>query len=57
MKIQRREFLKTSLAATATAALVGPAEAAPVSAGAIAGREFYELRVLSVESRRIPCAA
>lgn len=42
MKLPRREFLKTSLAASATAALASPTRAAAASAGA--GREFYELR-------------
>jgi hypothetical protein len=43
MKIQRRDFLKTSLAASATVALAGRAEAAAGSAGS-GGREYYELR-------------
>jgi hypothetical protein len=42
MKIQRREFLKTSLAVSATAALAGRVEAATASAAA--GREYYDLR-------------
>ena len=43
MKIQRREFLKTSLAASATAALATRAQAASAGSGA-AGREYYDLR-------------
>lgn len=43
MKIQRRDFLKTSLAASATAALASRADAAPAGSAASA-REFYELR-------------
>ena len=41
MKFKRRDFLKTSLAATAAAALARNAHAA---ASPAAGREFYELR-------------
>lgn len=41
MNIQRREFLKTTVAATTAAALATGAEAA---ASAAAGREYYELR-------------
>ena len=44
MKIQRREFLKTSLAVSATAALAGRVEAAPAGATAVSGREYYDLR-------------
>jgi hypothetical protein len=45
MNIQRREFLKTTIAASATAALATHAEAATASSGASAsGREYYELR-------------
>ncbi len=43
MKIQRREFLKTAAAVSATAALASRAEAAAGTKGASA-REFYELR-------------
>jgi hypothetical protein len=43
MKIQRRDFLKTSLAASATAALGSRADAASRSSSA-AGTEYYELR-------------
>jgi hypothetical protein len=43
MKFQRREFLKTSLAATATAALASHAQAAPASSS-VSGREYYDLR-------------
>lgn len=42
MKIQRRDFLKTSLAVSATAALTGRVAAAGASAAT--GREYYELR-------------
>jgi hypothetical protein len=42
MKIQRREFLKTSVAATASAALAGTAAAA--SGAGVSGREYYDLR-------------
>jgi hypothetical protein len=44
MKIQRRDFLKTSLAASAAATLVGRAEAASTGSSSTAGREYYELR-------------
>jgi hypothetical protein len=40
MKIQRRAFLKSSLAVTATAALASRVNAASSSAG----REYYDLR-------------
>jgi hypothetical protein len=43
MKFKRREFLKTSLTVSATAALAGRAEAA-VAPSALAGREYYDLR-------------
>lgn len=43
MNIQRRSFLKTSLAVSATAALASGAQAASPS-GAISGREYYDLR-------------
>ncbi len=42
MKIQRRDFLKTTVAASAAAALTSRASAA--SRSATAGREYYELR-------------
>jgi hypothetical protein len=44
MKIQRREFLKTSLAASATAALASRVDAATPKASTASGREYYELR-------------
>ena len=44
MKIQRREFLKTSLAVSATAALTSRVDAATSTASAAAGREYYDLR-------------
>lgn len=43
MKFKRREFLKTSLAASATAAFAGQVDAAP-AASSLAGREYYDLR-------------
>lgn len=43
MKFQRRAFLKTSLAASASAALASRLRAAPAGLSA-AGREYYELR-------------
>lgn len=43
MKLQRRTFLKTSLAASATAALGSRLGAAPAAAST-AGRDFYEVR-------------
>ncbi|MEX2044784.1 MAG: hypothetical protein WD941_05475, partial [Opitutus sp.] len=43
MKLQRREFLKTSLAASASAALATQLSAAS-SASASGGREYYDLR-------------
>ena len=43
MKIQRRDFLKTSLAATAAAAVTSQAAAAS-GPSSTAGREYYELR-------------
>jgi hypothetical protein len=43
MKFQRRTFLKTSLAASATAAFASRAGAAPAAAST-AGRDFYEVR-------------
>jgi hypothetical protein len=42
MKIQRRDFLKTSLVASASAALATQANAA--NASAAAGRDYYDLR-------------
>lgn len=42
MKIQRRDFLKTSLVASASAALATQADAA--NASAAAGRDYYDLR-------------
>jgi hypothetical protein len=48
--LDRREFLKTSLAATATTALaVGPASAAE-AAGAPAGRDYLELRAYRLKA-------
>jgi hypothetical protein len=49
MKFKRREFLKTSIAASATAALASRAEAAPASS-AFAGREYYDLRAYRLKS-------
>lgn len=46
MKIQRRDFFKTSLAASAAATLAAPARAAAPAGGA---REFYELRAYKVK--------
>ena len=43
MKLQRRTFLKTSLVASATAALAGRVQAAPAGFSA-SGRDFYEVR-------------
>jgi hypothetical protein len=43
MKFKRREFLKTSLVASATAALASRVAAAPAGSG-VAGREYYDLR-------------
>jgi hypothetical protein len=43
MKFKRREFLKTSLAVSATAALAGRVQAAPAGSS-VAGREYYDLR-------------
>src|SRR5690606_31839877 len=43
MKLPRREFLKTSLVASAGAALAGSAQAAP-SPSSTTGREFYDVR-------------
>lgn len=42
MKLQRRDFLKTTLAASASAALAAPLHAA--GSYAAAGREYYDLR-------------
>ena len=42
--LNRRDFLKTSFAATATAALAGAPAPAPEAGPAGAGREYYELR-------------
>ena len=47
MKLPRRQFLKTSLAASATAAIAGRASAASAPAGA--AREYYELRAYRVK--------
>ena len=45
MKLHRRQFLKTSLAASVTAALASPASAsAAASPSAESGREYYDLR-------------
>jgi len=46
MKLHRRQFLKTSLAASVTAALASPASAAAAAASpsAESGREYYDLR-------------
>lgn len=44
MKIQRRDFLKTSLATSAAAALAARAEAAGAGTGGSGAREYYELR-------------
>lgn len=49
MKFQRREFLKTSLAASATATLATRLQAAP-AASSTAGREFYDLRAYRLKS-------
>jgi hypothetical protein len=46
MKFKRREFLKTSIAASATAALASRVEAA----SAFAGREYYDLRAYRLKS-------
>ena len=46
MKLPRRDFLKTSLAASATAALAGRISAAPAGAS----REYYELRAYRVKA-------
>lgn len=48
MKLRRREFLKTSLVASATAAVASRAEAAPSST--MSGREYYELRCYRLKS-------
>jgi hypothetical protein len=48
MKLQRREFLKTSLAAGAAASLSPVASAA--SAGSTAGREYYDLRAYRLKA-------
>jgi hypothetical protein len=49
MKFKRREFLKTSLAATATAGFASHAQAASSSSG-ISGREYYDLRAYRLKS-------
>lgn len=49
MKIQRRDFLKTTLAASAAAALPSQAVAASSASSATAGREFYELRAYKLK--------
>ena len=48
MKIQRREFLKTALAASATTALTVHADAATSST--TAGREYYDLRAYRLKA-------
>ncbi len=42
--INRRDFLKTTLAASATAALAGPTASALEPGAAASGRDYYELR-------------
>jgi hypothetical protein len=49
MKFQRRDFLKNSLAASATAALASRVQAAP-AASSLAGREYYELRAYRLKA-------
>ena len=49
MKIQRRDFLKTAAAASATAALATRAEAASAASPG-AGRELYELRAYRLKA-------
>lgn len=49
MKIQRRDFLKTSLAASAAAAIPSHALAASSASSTAAGREFYELRAYKLK--------
>ena len=49
MKFPRREFLKTSLAASATAALASRVQAAPAGSS-LAGREYYDLRAYRLKS-------
>jgi hypothetical protein len=49
MKIQRRDFLKTTLAASAAATLPSHSMAASSVSSATAGREFYELRAYKVK--------
>jgi hypothetical protein len=49
MKFKRRDFLKTSLAASATAALASQVQAAS-GKSATAGREFYDLRAYRLKS-------
>ncbi len=48
MKIQRRDFLKTSLAASATAALASQSQAA--SGAPASAREYYELRCYQLKA-------
>jgi hypothetical protein len=48
MKFKRRDFLKTSLAASATAALASGTQAAPASG--TTGREYYDLRAYRLKS-------
>src|SRR5688572_33354383 len=48
MKIQRRAFLKTSLAASAAATLAHRSDAAAPASGA-SGREFYDLRAYKLK--------
>ncbi|MES2693692.1 MAG: NIPSNAP family protein [Verrucomicrobiota bacterium] len=50
MNIERRDFLKTTLAASATAALASHAEAAAPSTSATGKREYYELRAYKLKS-------
>lgn len=52
MNIQRRDFLKTSLAATATAALASSAGAA--AAAGSAGRHYYDLRCYRFKTAEAP---
>jgi hypothetical protein len=55
MKLPRREFLKTSLAASATAALAPHARAAAAPASG-SGREYYELRAYRLKAGAAPDA-
>lgn len=57
MKIQRRDFLKTSLAASATVALASRGQAAGASASPTA-REYYELRCYHLKAdKRLKASA